>query len=143
LVTLTGFVTNGGSGIPGATVSIVELQLVTETDSQGRYTFSNIPRSTYTVYAAKFGYAPAQQSGSTSQILAGGQRVEMRWPDAVTRAPEIILHPRTPTNYVLVTHVNPPRGTALTPQQEVEVSVELEYSVIDPSARSLEASLYW
>lgn len=60
---LTGTITDKADGkpIPGATVSIPDLRMVTVTDANGKYKLSQLPRGTYLVQVSYLGYAPSNQ----------------------------------------------------------------------------------
>ncbi|HWZ13607.1 MAG TPA: TonB-dependent receptor, partial [Mucilaginibacter sp.] len=61
--TLTGTVTDKADGkpIPGATVSIPDLRLVTVTDEKGHYTLTRLPRGIYLFQVKFLGYAAFSQ----------------------------------------------------------------------------------
>jgi iron complex outermembrane receptor protein len=55
-------VTSGHKELVGVTVRILELNRVAHTGEQGRFTFSDVPSGTYTVFAGLIGYTSAQHS---------------------------------------------------------------------------------
>ena len=57
--TLTGTVYGGGRPIVGATVRLLEVDRVTHTGAHGEFTFSDVPRGSYRVFAGVTGYAPS------------------------------------------------------------------------------------
>lgn len=60
---LSGTVTEKSEGkpIPGATISIPDIRMVTVTDANGKYKFSQVPRGTYLVQISYLGYATSNQ----------------------------------------------------------------------------------
>ena len=60
--TITGTVQGAGSPIVGATVRLLELDRVTRTGARGQFTFPDVPRGTYRVFAGTAGYASATNS---------------------------------------------------------------------------------
>ena len=57
--TITGTVLGGGRPIVGATVRLLEVDRVAHTGAHGEFTFSDVPRGSYRVFAGITGYAAA------------------------------------------------------------------------------------
>ena len=57
--TITGTVQSGGRPIVGATVRLLELDRIAHTGAQGEFTFSDVPKGNYRVFAGVTGYASA------------------------------------------------------------------------------------
>src|SRR5712671_2110553 len=57
--TITGTVYGGGRPIVGATVRLLEVDRVAHTGARGEFTFSDVPRGSYRVFAGVTGYAPS------------------------------------------------------------------------------------
>src|ERR1700675_1458670 len=57
--TITGTVQSGGRPIVGATVRLLELDRIAHTGVQGEFTFSDVPKGNYRVFAGVTGYASA------------------------------------------------------------------------------------
>ncbi|HMJ19884.1 MAG TPA: TonB-dependent receptor [Gemmatimonadaceae bacterium] len=57
--TITGTVYGGGRPIVGATVRLLEVDRVAHTGAHGEFTFSDVPRGSYRVFAGVTGYAPS------------------------------------------------------------------------------------
>lgn len=55
--TITGTVSSSTGAVPGATVHLLELARVVRTGSSGRFTFTNVPKGTYRIFAAAQGFA--------------------------------------------------------------------------------------
>jgi iron complex outermembrane receptor protein len=71
--TIAGTVNATAGPVVGATVRLLELDRIVRTGSGGRFTFSNVPKGTYRLFAAAAGYASATDtvrvSGDTTMIL--------------------------------------------------------------------------
>ena len=57
--TIAGTVYGGGRPIVGATVRVLELDRIARTGAQGEFTFADVPRGSYRVFAGVTGYASA------------------------------------------------------------------------------------
>src|SRR3954467_742280 len=65
-VNLQGTITDNSShGIAGALVHVLNTNLQTTTDNEGRFTFNSIPPGRYTIEASAVGYAVATAIAST------------------------------------------------------------------------------
>ena len=56
--TITGTVYGGGRPIVGATVRLLEVDRIAHTGAQGEFSFADVPRGSYRVFAGVTGYAP-------------------------------------------------------------------------------------
>ena len=55
--TIAGSVKSGGKSVVGATVRLLEIDRVQRTGRNGQFSFSAVPRGSYTVFASASGYA--------------------------------------------------------------------------------------
>lgn len=55
--TISGTVSSTGSGIVGATVRLLELNRIEHTGTGGRFSFTNVPKGTYHLFASVIGHA--------------------------------------------------------------------------------------
>jgi iron complex outermembrane receptor protein len=71
--TVTGTVRGAGVPVVGARVRLLELDRAVHTGARGQFTFANVPRGTYTVFAGVLGFASAtdtvQVTGDTATVL--------------------------------------------------------------------------
>jgi len=67
--TISGNIKSGGVNLSGVTVATTSGGFTATTDSNGNYTFSNVPPGTYTMTATKAGYTQVTQTGVT--VTAG------------------------------------------------------------------------
>ncbi len=69
---IIGTVGSAGSGIVGATVRVLELNRIEHTGAHGQFTFPNIPKGTYRVFAGAIGHASTIQT-----VEVGGANVSV------------------------------------------------------------------
>ncbi len=65
--TISGTVRSGGKAVVGATVTLLEIDRAQRTGANGTFTFSGVPKGSYTVFASASGFA----SGTKTVDLAG------------------------------------------------------------------------
>ncbi|MBD1393441.1 TonB-dependent receptor [Mucilaginibacter sp. ZB1P21] len=86
--TISGKVTNqSGEALAGATVTLVNPLVNTQTDVNGNYQLTNLPAATYIIKASYIGY----QVTSTSIRLAGNQVVNVSLTNAMFSAEEVTV----------------------------------------------------
>lgn len=64
---ITGTVNGAHQPLVGATVRLLELDRVTHTDAQGRFTFGGVPSGTYRLFATVIGFAAATDTVTVAQ----------------------------------------------------------------------------
>jgi iron complex outermembrane receptor protein len=68
--TITGTVTSGGHPVVGATVRLLEIDLVERTGAQGNYSFAHVPPGTYRVFVELAGYASVTDTVQLTGAMA-------------------------------------------------------------------------
>jgi iron complex outermembrane receptor protein len=86
--TITGSVRGGQGPIVGATVRLLELDRVVRTGAQGEFSFSDVPRGTYRIFAGVTGFASAVD---TVNVTEQGARVAFNLPESAIHLKEVVV----------------------------------------------------
>jgi iron complex outermembrane receptor protein len=86
--TITGSVRGGQGPIVGATVRLLELDRVARTGAQGEFSFSDVPRGTYRIFAGVTGFASAID---TVNVTGNVARVAFNLAESAIHLKEVVV----------------------------------------------------
>src|SRR5947209_9653762 len=88
--TIVGTVSSSAGGVPDVTVHLLELSRMARTGSSGRFTFTNVPKGTYRIFAAAQGFASVTDTvhvtGDVTAVSITLHESPMRLEDVVVSA---------------------------------------------------------
>ncbi|HLB11102.1 MAG TPA: TonB-dependent receptor [Gemmatimonadaceae bacterium] len=88
--TITGAVRDSSGAVPGVTVRLLELARIVRTGSSGRFTFTDVPKGTYRIFAAVQGFAAVTDTvhvtGDVTTVSIMLRESPMRLEDVVVSA---------------------------------------------------------
>lgn len=86
--TVTGTVRSAGNPIVGATVRLLELDRITRTGAHGQFTFSDVPKGIYRVFAGVTGYASATD---TVNVIRDSANVSFDLRESAIQLKEVVV----------------------------------------------------